>query len=102
MTEAQDKDNAATKSTVLETSASVEDMVTCFMRLHAQCFKSSNVPAYENNQNEMMCQLSVDVKERSSESILNKILLINIAAEYFAGVRLKGLNHSSPIRRQDC
>ena len=67
-----------------------EALVICFMHLHAGCYKGDDIPGYEGNESELMRHLAVDLKERSLEGIFPKLTLINIAAEYVAGVRLKG------------
>ena len=61
-----------------------------FMRLHARCYKGIDFPEHDELENEVLSQLAIDLKERSLEGTLNKFTLINIAAEYFAGVRLQG------------
>ena len=91
-TEAEEKDSAAIGSSAPKGSTAGEDLVTCFMRLHARRHKPSDIPGYEDHESMVMRQLTVDLQERSFESTFNKIVLINIAAEYFAGVRLKGIN----------
>ncbi len=70
-------------------------LVRWFMRLHALCYRGAKAPEYEELESEALRYLTVDVKERSLDGIINKIVLINTAAEYFAGVRLKG-RHFQP------
>ena len=65
-------------------------LVGWFMRLHARCYKGVEFPEHDELENEVLSQLAVDLKERSLEGTLNKFVLINIAAEYFAGVRVQG------------
>lgn len=65
-------------------------LVGWFMRLHARCYKGVDFPEQEEFESEVLSQLAVDLKERSLEGIFNKFVLINIAAGYFAGVRLQG------------
>lgn len=61
-----------------------------FMRLHARCYKGLDFPEHEELESEVLSQLVVDLKERSFESTLSKLLMINLAAEYVAGVRVQG------------
>ena len=56
-----------------------------FMRLHARCYKGLEFPEHEELENEVLSRLAVDLKERSLESLLNKIVLINITAQFSAG-----------------
>ncbi len=65
-------------------------LVGWFMRLHARCYAGIEFSEHDELENEVLSQLAVDLKERSLEGTLNKFILINIAAEYFAGIRLKG------------
>ena len=65
-------------------------LVGWFMRLHARCYNGLDFPEHEELESEVLSQLAVDLKERSFESTLNKFVMINIAAESFAGVRAQG------------
>lgn len=58
-----------------------------FVYLHAQCYKGLDFSEHDELENEVLSQLAVDLKERSLEGTLQKFVLINIAAEYFANVR---------------
>ena len=64
-------------------------LVGWFMRLHALCYTGIDFVEHDELENEVLSQLAIDLKERSLEGTLNKFVLINIAAEYFAGIRLK-------------
>lgn len=61
-----------------------------FVCLHARCYKGVDFTEHDELENEVLSQLAVDLKERSLEGTLQKFSLINIAAEYFARVRLRG------------
>ncbi len=79
-------------------------LVGWFMRLHARCYKGLDFPEHEELESEVLSQLAVDLKERSFEDTLSKLILINIAAEFFAGVRLQGMLSNSgriKIRHSD-
>ena len=65
----------------------VQALVAWFMRLHARCYQGHDFLEHEELESEVLSQLVVDLKERSFENTLNKFVMINIAAEYFAGVR---------------
>lgn len=65
-------------------------LVGWFMRLHARCYSGIEFTEHDELESEVLSQLAIDLKERSLEGTLNKFILINIAAEYFAGERLKG------------
>ena len=64
-------------------------LVGWFMRLHARCYSGIDFAQHDELENEILSQLTIELKERSLEGTLNKLVLINLAAEYFAGVRLR-------------
>lgn len=74
-------------------------LVGWFMRLHARCYKGLDFLEHEELESEVLSQLAVDLKERSFESTLNKLVMINIAAESFAGVRLQESGGSAETLR---
>ena len=61
-----------------------------FLLLHARCYKGVEFTEHDELETEMLSQLVIDLKERSLEGTLHKLVLINIAAEYFAGIRFQG------------
>lgn len=71
-------------------------LVGWFMRLHARCYRGVDFPEQDELESEVLGQLAVDLKERSLDAMLNKFVLVNVAAEYFAVVRLAG--ESSQVR----
>jgi len=58
-----------------------------FVYLHAQCYRGNDFPEHDELESEVMSQLAVDIRERSLEGTLQKLCLINIAAEDFARTR---------------
>lgn len=74
-------------------------LVGWFMRLHARCYRGLDFPEHEELESEVLSQLAVDLKERSFETTLSKFVMINIAAEYFAGVRLQDTGGSAESLR---
>ena len=67
-----------------------ELLIECFIRLHARCYRGVEFPEHEHDENEVMRHLADELRERSLEGIFNKLVLINVAAGYYAGIRLKG------------
>ncbi|KAK2873481.1 hypothetical protein FQN49_002337 [Arthroderma sp. PD_2] len=71
------------------------DLVNSFIYLHAQCYQGDS-PEHEERENEIMRQVTVDLKENVLEpSLLEKFALINIASESHA----KDLNAQVFLRR---
>ncbi|KAJ5908529.1 hypothetical protein N7495_001211 [Penicillium taxi] len=58
-----------------------------FVYLHAQCYKGNDFPELDELESEVMSQLAVEIRERSLEGTLQKICMVNIAAEAFARAR---------------
>jgi tetratricopeptide (TPR) repeat protein len=65
-------------------------LISWFVRLHAKLYKGEEFAEHDELENEVLGQMTVLLKEQSLESILDKIVLINIAAEYFAAERFRG------------
>lgn len=70
---------------------SIATLILWFVRLHAKFYKGADFSTREELENEVLHRLAVLLKEQSIETTLEKFVLINVAAEYFAGERLKGL-----------
>ncbi|KAF8439594.1 Est1 DNA/RNA binding domain-containing protein, partial [Kalaharituber pfeilii] len=70
----------------------VSELLSLFVRLHAKCFNGKGLSdVHESLQTEMLAQLTQDLKERLlSKGMLNKLVLINIAAEAYAENRRPG------------
>ncbi|KAI9669795.1 MAG: hypothetical protein M1829_005050 [Trizodia sp. TS-e1964] len=64
-------------------------LIAWFVRLHARCYKGEEFSEHDELENEVLSQLMVELKERPLDGILQKFVLINVSAEYFAGVRLQ-------------
>ncbi|MCJ1382893.1 hypothetical protein MMC17_006006 [Xylographa soralifera] len=80
-------------------SNAMKALLGWFMLLHAQCYKGLDFIGHEELENEVVSQLAIELKERSLEGILQKIVLVNIAAEYFASVRLQSQPESLALRQ---
>jgi Est1 DNA/RNA binding domain/Telomerase activating protein Est1 len=64
-------------------------LISWFVRLHAKLYKGEEFSGHDELENEVLSQMTVLLKEQSLEGILDKIVLINIAAEYFGAERLQ-------------
>jgi len=87
---AWDKGELISKGSARDGSGADNALLGWFMRLHARCYKGIEFTEHDELENEVLSQLAVDLKERSLEGTLQKLVLVNIAAEYFAGVRIQG------------
>ncbi|KAJ6264865.1 hypothetical protein Dda_1018 [Drechslerella dactyloides] len=62
-----------------------EEITSIFSRYHAHCFLSNDVSEYESLKSDLLNQITLAVKERAvPAAILNRMILINIAAEHLA------------------
>lgn len=61
-----------------------------FVRLHSKCYKGEDFKEHDELEGEVLSQLAVELKERSLEGVLQRIILINLAAEYFSTMQLRG------------
>jgi tetratricopeptide (TPR) repeat protein len=73
----------------------VGNMVLWFVRLHAKLYKGEEFRNHDELENEVLSQMTVLLKEQSLEGVLDKIVLINFAAEWFASKRLNALTKAS-------
>ncbi|KAF3193451.1 hypothetical protein TWF225_010200 [Orbilia oligospora] len=73
------KDNASTDG------AASDEITSMFSRYHAHCFLSNDASEYESLKSDLLNQITLAVKERAVPAvILNRMILINIAAEHLA------------------
>jgi hypothetical protein len=71
----------------------IAKMVLWFVRLHAKLYKGVEFPGHQELENEFLHRLALLLKEQSFEQILEKFVLINFAAGYFAGEKIRGQLH---------
>jgi hypothetical protein len=64
-------------------------LTSWFVRLHARCYRGQDFPEHEELESEVLSQLAVDLKERELDATLHRFILINVAAEHQAGVRVQ-------------
>jgi Est1 DNA/RNA binding domain/Telomerase activating protein Est1 len=63
-----------------------------FVYLHARLHAGVSFPEHEEVESEVLTHLSVELKERPLEGLLNKFALSNIAAQHLAASRAPGRN----------
>ena len=63
-------------------------LIAWFVRLHSKCYKGREFREHDELESEVLSHLAIELKEHSLDSVLQKIILINLAAEYFASVQL--------------
>ncbi|RVD88046.1 uncharacterized protein DFL_002244 [Arthrobotrys flagrans] len=73
------KDNASSDG------VASDEITAMFSRYHAHCFLSNDASEYESLKSDLLNQITLGVKERAVPTvILNRMILINIAAEHLA------------------
>jgi len=65
-------------------------LVLWFIRLHAKFYKGEEWTSHNELENEVLSRLALLLKEQSFEITLERIVIINIAAQYVAAERVKG------------
>lgn len=65
-------------------------LIAWFVRLHSRIYKGEEFAAHDELEGEVLSHLAIELKERPLDSILLKIISINLAAEYFATVQMQG------------
>lgn len=74
-------------------------LVAWFVRLHSKIYKGEEFAAHDELEGEVLSHLAIELKERPLDSVLPKIILINLAAEYFATVQMQATNPPDHIMR---
>ena len=74
-----------------DTEASKRILVGWFVRLHSMCYKGEQFRGFEELEREVLNQLSVELKHRSLDSTLMRMVMINVAAQYDAGEKFQGM-----------
>ena len=70
------------KDSDMEADTSDSDLVDCFVSLHAKCMAEHFPNDYKDMRHDMINKLVAGVKERLIPSTFQKIVLVNLAAEY--------------------
>lgn len=73
-----------------DSSQSGKALCASFICLHARCYKGIELEEHDELENEFLRHLAVELKERSLDHLLQRVCIINIAAEYLAGARAQG------------
>jgi hypothetical protein len=72
-------------------------LIAWFVRLHSKIYKGEEFAAHDELEGEVLSQLAIELKERPLDSILPKVILINLAAEHFATIQMR-----STFRKASC
>jgi hypothetical protein len=67
-------------------------LIAWFIRLHSKLYKGEEFAAHDELEGEVLSHLAIELKERPLDSVLTKIILINMSAEYFATVQLQSMS----------
>ncbi|KAF1844159.1 uncharacterized protein K460DRAFT_408460 [Cucurbitaria berberidis CBS 394.84] len=82
-----------------DTNTAGRALIAWFIRLHSRIYKGEEFAAHEELEGEVLSHLAIELKERPLDSILTKIILINLAAEYFTTVQMRATNPPANILR---
>jgi hypothetical protein len=67
-------------------------VVAWFTRLHSKLYKGIEFRGHDELENEVLSQITIEIKEQSLDSVLQKMILINMSAEYFATIQMQGMS----------
>lgn len=73
-------------------------LILWFVRLHARFYTGAKFPGHDELENEVLSRVARLLKEQAFEETFLKLVIVNIAAEYFAGERVKS-KLDCPLRR---
>ena len=79
------------KGTPGDPDASKNMLIGWFVRLHSMCFKGQAFRGYDELEREVMGQLAAVLKQRDLGGTVVRMALINMAAQYYATERFKGM-----------
>lgn len=88
---AWDKGELIRKGGPTDQDASRNALIGWFIRLHSMCFKGEPFVAYEELEREVMTQLAAELKSRSLDGTLMRMLLINLAAQHTAAENFQSM-----------
>ncbi|KAF2715411.1 hypothetical protein K504DRAFT_469630 [Pleomassaria siparia CBS 279.74] len=74
-------------------------LVSWFIRLHSMCYKGQEFAQHDELESEVLSHLAIELKERPLDNILQKIILMNLAAEYFATMQMQSPDPPQNIMR---
>jgi hypothetical protein len=67
----------------------VNVLIAWFMCLHARCYKGVEFTQHDDLENEFLTNLTIELKERPLEGTLQRLTLMNFAAQYLAQKRFE-------------
>jgi hypothetical protein len=73
-------------------------LIAWFVRLHSKIYKGEEFAAHDELEGEVLSQLAIELKERPLDSILPKVILINLAAEHFATIQMQSTSQKALCR----
>ena len=74
-------------------------VVGLFMLVHSRLYKGTDIAGDDELENRALAQLDSGLQDRSIDgSTLNKLVLVNIAAQYTAGQKFQGLSSNTSVK----
>lgn len=93
-----DKTNAAwdrgeliPKAVPNDPDVSKRTLIGWFVRLHSMCYRGEEFRGFEELVREVLAQICAEVKLRSIDSTLKRMVMVNLAAQYNAGENFQGM-----------
>lgn len=89
--------SAAPENRSKTTTSSADPLIRWFVLLHSNLYRGEEFSNHDEMENEVLGQMTLLLKEQSLEGVLDKIVLINISAQYFAEERLRSMTYDWPV-----
>ncbi|KAF1914470.1 hypothetical protein BDU57DRAFT_578736 [Ampelomyces quisqualis] len=74
-------------------------LIAWFVRLHSKIYKGEEFAAHDELEGEVLSHLAIELKEHPLDSILPKVIMINLAAEHFATIQMQAPTPPDNIMR---
>jgi len=78
----------------------VNNLVAWFMCLHARCYKGVDFTQHDDLENEVLTTLTIELKERPLDGTLQRLMLMNLAAQFLTQKRFEGKYEVHGLIRQ--
>ncbi|KAK3725505.1 hypothetical protein LTR37_000475 [Vermiconidia calcicola] len=82
---AWDRGELIHKAAPNDPESSKRTLVGWFVRLHSMCYRGEPFRGYDELEREVLGQLSTEIKQRSLNATLTRMVMVNLAAQYNAG-----------------
>jgi len=84
-----DRGELIPKHSPSDRSASRKALISWFVRFHSMCYRGQHFSQYEELEKEVLSRVAYELKKRTLDGILSKMVFINVAAQATATTRFQ-------------